>query len=238
MKLIKNILDKILGTNTLYYPGCFTKKLLPDVQERYEKILDQLGIEYIKLADKEFCCGSPVVRAGEKKAFENIKQKNIEIFKSYSIGRIITNCPACYSMFQEEYNLSEQNIEVKHMTQILANSDMDTDVWKNQQRVYHDPCHLGRLSWIYDEPRKVLTQAGYNIKEFDKNKEKSSCCGWWGWLTNNNPELANKISQNLLNELNEGETLSSPCPMCYYQFKKNAKNVNIEELSQSLLSDR
>jgi hypothetical protein len=42
MSFLKSFLDKILGSNTLYYPGCLTKALLPEIQKNYEDILHQL----------------------------------------------------------------------------------------------------------------------------------------------------------------------------------------------------
>jgi hypothetical protein len=42
MSFLKSFLDKILGSNTLYYPGCLTKALLPEIQKNYEDILNEL----------------------------------------------------------------------------------------------------------------------------------------------------------------------------------------------------
>ena len=39
------------------------------------KILNDLGIDFILLKDEEYCCGSPVLRAGLRKDFEEIKAK-------------------------------------------------------------------------------------------------------------------------------------------------------------------
>ena len=78
MSFLKSVLDKILGSNTLYYPWCLTKIMLPDIEKNYETILHELGIDFIKLSDKEYCCWSPVLRAWMRSAYENIKAKNIE----------------------------------------------------------------------------------------------------------------------------------------------------------------
>ena len=36
---------------------------------------------------------------------------------------------------------------------------------------YHDPCHLGRLSGVYEEPREILNKCGYKVNELSKNRE-------------------------------------------------------------------
>lgn len=237
MNIISKILDKIIGKNILYYPGCMTKTMLPEIQNNYEEILRKLGIDFIKLKDYEYCCGSPILRAGLRKDFEEIKNKNIEIFKSHSVGLIITNCPACYNMLKFEYKLSEHNIKVEHMTQTLKRKSNKLKTKQISKDIfYHDPCHLGRLSNIYEEPREILNQSGYNVKELSSCREKSMCCGGGGGLTNNNPDLSKKIAQNVLSELNENSALTSPCPMCFYQFKNNSNDkIDVKELSEIIL---
>lgn len=236
MKILSKILDKLSIKNTLYYPGCLTKTVLKNIQKNYEEILDNIGIDYIKLKDEEYCCGSPVLRAGLREDFEDIKQKNIKIFKDKKIGLIITNCPACYNMFKFEYKIEDYGINIEHITQTLKRKEKKLDKNnKNLDVIYHDPCHLGRLSNIYEEPRSILKNIGCNVKELSQNREKSMCCGGGGGLINNNPELSKTIAKNVLSEINENSCLTSPCPMCYYQFKNNSENINVKEFSEIIL---
>ena len=235
MNIFHKFLDKILGSNTLYYPWCLTKTLLPNIQNSYEQILRKAKIDFITLKDIEYCCGSPILRAWLRKWFEEIKQKNIEIFKKHAVKKIITNCPACYNMLRDEYKLKDYWIEVEHITQTLINKKiLKKELVNNEEITYHDPCHLWRLSWVYDEPRNLIEKYWYKIVEFKENREKSNCCGWWWWLVNNNGELSKKIIQNLIKEV-KTKKLTSPCPMCYYQFKNNSKDVEVVELSDLIL---
>jgi len=236
MNFVSSILNKIKNRTILYYPGCLTKSVLPEIQKNYEEILNNLGIDFIMLKDEEYCCGSPVLRAGLKKDYEEIKEKNIEIFKNHSIGLIITNCPACYNMLKFQYKLEDYGIKVEHITQTLKRYEKKLkNLNKNISITYHDPCHLGRLSDVYNEPREILKDLGYNIKELPSNREKSMCCGGGGGLINNNPELSKKIAEGVLNEAEKDSCMTSPCPMCYYQFKQNSKDINIKEFSEIIL---
>jgi len=239
MSFFKTFLDKILGSNTLYYPWCLTKVMLPDIEKNYEEILHQLWIDFIKLSDKEYCCWSPVLRAWMRDAYEKIKEKNIQIFKEHAVGLIITNCPACYNMLKYQYKLEDYGIKVEHITQTIKRNEKklkDKELLKTI--TYHDPCHLGRLSWVYEEPRQILNKIGYKVNEFKNNRENSLCCWGWGGLVNNNPELSEKICNQVLSELNNWDIMISPCPMCYFQFKKHAKEkIEVKEFSELILQN-
>jgi heterodisulfide reductase subunit D len=229
--MFKKLLDKILGmvSNTLYYPGCLTKYSEPFIQENYEKLLKKLEIDYILLKEQELCCGSPALRAGYKQDFNDIKKKNLELFRQYGVARIITNCPACYHMLKTEYGLN-----VEHITQtVMKNlSRFDKDRFKGERITYHDPCHLGRYSDIYDEPRKILEYLGFEVVELRDNREKSLCCGGGGGLRGYNLEVARKIAKLRLKGV-KTKKIITPCPMCYSHLKESAKDTGIEVLEFS-----
>ncbi len=84
-------LDKLLGGNTLYYPGCLTKFVAVELKEKYEKILRKLGIDFITLYEFELCCGSPALKAGYEVDFRKLAEKNLKIFKDHAVKKIITN---------------------------------------------------------------------------------------------------------------------------------------------------
>jgi Fe-S oxidoreductase len=164
-----------------------------------------------------------------------LKAKNLETFARFSIGKIITNCPGCYHTLKYEYQL-----DVCHTTQVLSKkiltsrSKLDRDA--KLPITYHDPCHLGRYSDIYEEPRRLLDQAGWQVVEMPDNREMSLCCGAGGGVKSNYPDLANAIAQARLAQVNNGR-LCTACPLCYAHFKENAGDVQVMEFSETLLQD-
>ena len=225
------LMEKIIGMvrNTLYYPGCLTKYSEPFIQENYEKILKKLEIDFIMLKEQELCCGSPAMRAGYKSDFQDIKKKNLALFKQYGIDRIITNCPACYHMLKVEYGLNAE-----HITQtVLKNIErFDKDKFKGEKITYHDPCHLGRYSDIYEEPRKILQHLGFEVVELKDNREQSMCCGGGGGLRGHDLAVARKIAKLRLKDVTT-KKLITPCPMCYSHLKESAKGTDIEVMEFS-----
>ena len=229
--MLKRWLEKLSGSNTLYYPGCVTHFALPDIEERYEALLRQAGVEFIVLSGETLCCGSPVKRAGYLADFAELKAKNLAIFARFSVRKIITNCPGCYHTLRHDYGL-----EAAHVSQALAESRPGgMRQWTTGARAmtYHDPCHLGRWSGVYDEPRQLLAAAGWRVDELPDSREHSLCCGAGGGLKSNYPELADAIACQRL-EMVENGRLCTACPLCYSHFIENAGDVEVLEFSQAL----
>ena len=169
IKWVKNI-----GSNTLYFPGCLTKGILKEEFENYKKIFNKLGIDYILLSNDEVCCGLPVLNGGYKKDVRKLAEQNLELFKKYNVKKIITNCPSCYHTFKEIYPrlIRGWDIEVEHATISIFNALKKKNFkFSNKEIVsYQDPCHLGRYSGIYTEPRKVIEMLGGKIRELNHNR--------------------------------------------------------------------
>lgn len=228
--MLKKLFNKLSRGNTLYYPGCLTKFVLKDIETNYKKILKEIGIEFIMLGEMEFCCGSPVINAGYKKEYEELVEKNREIFKKYGIGKIITNCPACYKTLKENY----PEVEVEHATQTIWKNIKKMKLKSfNEKITYHDPCHLGRHSGIYEEPRNILKALNFKIEEIRNNKENSMCCGGGAGLRVNSPETAAKITKILEKEIKTKKVVTT-CPLCYSQLKEQT-NKEVLEISQLLI---
>jgi len=232
-----NILSKIMGGNTLFYPGCLTKFAAKELLENYKKILALEGVDFVTLADNEVCCGSPLKNAGAKNTFHDLAKKNLEIFKNHSIDQIISNCPSCVAMFKIDYQEilgKAWNIEVKHVVEIMDKSLSKLEKVQNKTATYHDPCHLGRVLGIYEKPRKIIKQAGFKLLEMDLHGEFSFCCGAGGGVKSNEEELSNKIATDRIDQAKTvgADVLITACPMCYAHLKQNKDNLNVMEMSQ------
>ena len=229
--MLKRWLSNLLGTNTLYFPGCVTHFALPMIARRYETLLRRAGVDFIVLPGETFCCGSPVKRAGYFEDFEALKRKNLDNFARFSIGRVITNCPGCYHTLKFDYGL-----EAYHVTQVLFERIGDNQgpvATRTAAVTYHDPCHLGRWSEIYEEPRRLLAHAGWRVEELPDNPGHNLCCGAGGGVKSNFPALANAIACQRLKQVSRGP-LCTACPLCFSHFKENAEGIEILELSEAL----
>lgn len=225
--------DKVLKSsgNTLYYPGCLTKFVGKDIFENYKKLLEISGEDFIVLPDDEVCCGSPVLNAGFPEDFKNLAEKNLALFKEYNITKIVTGCPSCFNMFSHEYRqvLGDMwDIEIEHMTAYLLQKIKSGKLKLPEQKIkatYHDPCHLGRYSGIYEEPREILKLIGVELIEMPLNREFAFCCGAGGGVQSNNKELAESIAAERVSQAldSQAQYLITPCPMCTYNLRNGAR---------------
>jgi len=235
-----SFISKIFSGNTLYYPGCLSKYIAKDLVENYRNLLKKERVDFIELADLEVCCGSPVKNAGLREEFEKLARKNLEVFRSHGVSKIITHCPACAYVFGHDYPevLGEDwHLEVRHITQVLAPGKKSSS---NTKITYHDPCHLGRYANLYAEPRRLLRGAGFAISEMNLSREQSFCCGGGGGLRANNPSLSEKVATERVKQAEKtgAEVLCTACPLCYLQLKqaaeKQGSKLEVKELGQLL----
>src|SRR5512142_1342163 len=89
------------------------------VVRSFIKILEYLGISYAVLGKEESCTGDPARRAGNEMLYQMQALRNIEIFKTYEVKKIITICPHCYNILKNEYPDIGGEFEVISYIQII-----------------------------------------------------------------------------------------------------------------------
>jgi Fe-S oxidoreductase len=142
-------------------------------------------------------------------------------------------------MFSQEYPklVKGWNIEVEHTTQTIARALKQGKIKlkKVEGKVtYHDPCHLGRYSGIYEEPREIIKATGLELEEMNLSREQGFCCGGGGGLRANYPELSQAIAKERIQQAKAvSNTLVTACPLCYLNLKDVAKDeVKVMDISE------
>jgi Fe-S oxidoreductase len=143
----------------LYYPGCNYSydPELKEIPRLTAKILNKAGVDFGILGNREICCGTLALKAGDRSSFSKLAEANINNFHRLGVEKIITSCPICYSTFKVDYKRDgwETKFEVLHITefleQLLKNGNLKLNKKVPFVATYHDPCHLGRLGEPYKE---------------------------------------------------------------------------------------
>ena len=229
----------------LFYVGCTSSYRTQLMAQATARILNKLDIPFMVLGEKEICCGGPLLRIGYFEEARQIAEDLIERLKATGAERIITSCPGCYKTFVKDWKYwlgLELDIEVIHLSQLLSeliNAGKLTLKKSFEGTVtYHDPCHLGRGTHVYEDPRQVLENIpGINFVEMENIKYLARCCGAGGGFKASFPDLAVEIARRRLSEAQDivgADIIVSTCPFCMYNLqdgiKKNKMRIKYMDL--------
>jgi Fe-S oxidoreductase len=191
----------------------------------------------IAVAPDEWCCGSVAFRCGDEQLGKDLAEHNAALLKEMGIKKIVATCSGCYRTFKIDYPkiLGKDNwdIQVLHsielVDQLIQDGQLQITNKLDEIITYHDPCHLGRHTRVFDAPRRVIeaiNQSG--VKEMRRNRANAYCCGAGGGVKSGFPELALEIAQERIHEAEEtgAKYLATTCPFCIVNLRDAAKSLD------------
>jgi Fe-S oxidoreductase len=220
----------------LYYPGC-TASYDPAIQpvaREVVRLLGAAGVDFGILGKDEVCCGSTVLRVGDRPNFEKVRFRNLEVLNRTAPRRIVTACAGCYSTLKHEYG-EDLKAEVLHIVEfvdeLLQAGKIRPSKSVPRRVTYHDPCHIGRYCGVYDPPRRILESIpGLEFREMERIREWAWCCAAGGGVRTAFPEeLAGwAAGQRLREALDAGaDTLVTACPFCEQNLAEAARREDL-----------
>jgi Fe-S oxidoreductase len=153
--------------DTVYFVGCSTAYLNPDIARDTVKILRAGGINFTVMNSEEYCCGAPLWRTGQIVEARNLVDHNLEALKKQNIKTLIVSCAECYGTFKGLYpRIAKLDFEVLHISEVIQRLIKEGKLKLTKKRelkaTYHDPCLLGRLSELYVPWQGEIKAFGYH----------------------------------------------------------------------------
>jgi Fe-S oxidoreductase/FAD/FMN-containing dehydrogenase len=236
---------------TAYFAGCTASYVEHDIAMASVRLLDAAGVDFTFIGNKENCCGTPMLVAGKWDVFAEVVRQNIRIMQEAGIDTVITSCPACNMMWRQVYPVWAKKLGIdfaiatKHYSEVVAEKIGRGEFAFPQNSVsgpvtvtWHDSCHMGRASGIYEPPRQLIEAIpNVNFVEMRYNREEAHCCGSVLTLIKD-PPVAAEIGRTRLDEALEvgAQKVLALCPCCEFQLRVSAGKkqvpVQIEDLAR------
>ncbi len=229
-------LDRQAGAETVYFVGCVSA-MFPmsyGIPQSFASLLQKSGRPFTTLGSSEWCCGFPLLMAGQLRQARELMEHNCRQVRELGARRLVLTCPSCYHMWKHVYpqELGQPlGFEVLTASQLLRDL-LAGGAWRfGEPRrpgivTYHGPCDLGRKGGQYEEPRQVLAGVpGFRFVEMENSREHALCCGGGGDLETFSPELTAEVAARRVAQAAavEASYLVSACPQCVRTLTKAAK---------------
>ncbi|MCX8026845.1 MAG: LUD domain-containing protein [Thermodesulfovibrionales bacterium] len=237
---IKSISQPQSTKTVVFYGGCLIDFAYPHIGESVVKVLNKAGYKVL-FPEGQTCCGAPARYSGDYDTARQNAIDNIDALLSENSDYIISACPTCTAALKKEFlellkgSMYEQKALIlshkswdlsSFITRLKSNGELVLDKTNTPQTItYHDSCHLKRTLNVFDEPRQLLREKGYEIKEMF---ESDMCCGMGGSYSIKFPEISKPILTKKLKNITDtgAKAVVMDCPGCVMQIKGGLDKLN------------
>lgn len=212
-----------------YFVGClpffdviFSYLEIPSLEigKSVLKLLNRMGVEPV-ISNDERCCGHDALWSGDEERFLELARINMEVITGSGAKKVLFSCPEGYHTFKYNYPkyFGELPFEVIYLGEFiekeLSSSGISFKPSSNGSVTFQDPCRLGRLSGIYDAPRKLIKLIpDTDLIEMGRSKQNSLCCGTSAWIECSGYSKSMQIERLTEAESSGATTLLTACPKC------------------------
>ncbi len=196
--------------------------------------LSSSGVEYAYLYEDDMYSGVILYDLGLEEDFTSHAERVYKRLKDRGVERIITVDPHTTHMMRSIYPryIDGYSMEVETYIEVL-----DRMGYKTQTRgeaVIHDPCLYARFEGVIEQPRRLLSRSGVEVKEPRRSRRMTYCCG--GPIEGLAPTLSKKIARIRMDELRKASRrVIVMCPICYSNLSSVAPgDVEVIDLALAL----
>jgi len=222
----------------VFFTGCTEAYRMQPLAVATVKLLDKAGVKFNILGEEEWCCGSPLLRTGQKSlVMDELAPHNVHEMEKRGWKTMVTACAGCYNTMKNDYpNLvGNPPFKIYHISEYLEKLIKEgklkfTKEYKKKVG-YHDPCHLGRHAKVYDPPRNVLLAIpGLQLIRIKEEREDAQCCGAGGGFKSAFNDMAEDIAADRVRQfVNAGaEVIATSCPFCQVNLNAGAKKAGLD----------
>jgi glycolate oxidase iron-sulfur subunit len=185
-------------------PGCGQQVLAPEVNEATVRLLTRHGVEVVNVAGSG-CCGSSVLHVGQNEQAKDLAKRNIDAWLKEADGAgldaIVINASGCGTtvkdygfMFVDDPAWAAKAARISKLALDVSEFMIEVGLANVTARpltvAYHAACSMQHGQRVIDQPKKLLRDAGFVVKDVP---EGHLCCGWAGTYQVLQPELSRRL---------------------------------------------
>lgn len=228
--------DQSASISVALFASCIVDASLPSIGFASAKLLSDAGCN-VSVPQLQTCCGQAAYNNGVSDDARDMAKQLIEQFESYDFTVVPSG--SCAAMIKLHYVrlladdpawlLRAQNLRAKcyeltsFLTEVLH---LKTDVLALTGEItYHDACSGLRELNIKQQPRKLLTDAGLNIKELE---DTQACCGFGGSFCVKYPDISTQLADSKIEQAlaTQAKVLVSGEPGCLLHLQARLEYLN------------
>lgn len=226
--------DKPILKSVIYFPGCGSERLFPEISIATIAMLYYSGIRVV-LPPEYLCCGYPLLANGREKTAETKSYENRVIFHRMAallgymeIHDLVVSCGTCFEMLQD-YHIDNifPDSSVIDINEFIARENLYASRQNDQILLYHGPCHsplkFRGPDWVFNT---ILGKSQTDV---------AFCCGEGGTLALSTPHISNVIRERKISTIlsaNNGDekniTVLTTCPSCVQGLSRIRGQINIQ----------
>ena len=211
--------------------GCVMPLMQAETMRATVRVLTRNGCE-VTVPQKQGCCGALNLHAGDLETGRAMARRNIDIFLSSGVDRIVTCSAGCGASMKEYHELlkddpvyADKARQASEMTrdinELLIELPFRRPAIHLERRVtYQDPCHLAHAQRISSAPREILQSiTGVQLEEMEN---PAGCCGGAGIYSAVQPDLSGRILSRKVEAIagTEAEEVITANPGCMLQLEQ------------------
>lgn len=237
------------------FGGCANDFLYPELGLDLIEVMNALDVEVFYPKDQN-CCGIPAIYSGEKETAVELAKQNIEAMLAGNPDYVLTTCPTCAMALKHNFiEYLKDNPAWADRAERLAKKTVDAASFvlneldgagvfaaatAREKVTYHDSCHLKRGVGVWQEPRSLIRNAGFDLVEMD---HADRCCGFGGsYSLTSHPDISKSILKDKVNDIRESgaDCVAMDCPGCMMQIRGGLEKNDVPVRAQhtiELLAD-
>lgn len=196
--------------------GCIQDEWFRPVNRAAVTLLELAG-HRVEAPQGQTCCGALASHSGRVELADRFAEDNLRTFSGYDL--VVATAAGCSAHLADlgAYPVLDVTVAV---ARAIADGRLPILSGDRGPIVIQDPCHLRHAQGVVEEPRAILSAAGFTVVETD---DDGMCCGAAGLYAVGHPETSADLGTRKADQIRSTSVMkvASANPGCEMQLRSH-----------------